>query len=354
MLTITPRFGAGTSQQFYTSIDPLVYGIKNGSAAAPTTTPAPTFKVSRLQRITKAALEAVGGVGTDGGELSSAILGVAVGDASDEAMPVGVYGAAKQNGTGGGTLNDAVGVYGAGRIVGATAQGNAFGGYFHAWRENTTAKATGVEINVRNDASADASYTPTAANPVAGLWIYATGNKDPAVGVAVGNPSGQQFDVGFAVLGQVGGGDTGAAKTAAFRDDSNAAISLEQRGTHTTGIDQTNATLTNGALFKGHVLFPSDNTHDIGANGATRPRDIWAGGSIRANVLLQSVQGLRATGDLGSNAANTTMIVHQAIAARSSGVGTVLFADATSRNSVGMLKVWVGATAYYAPLFAAT
>ncbi len=40
-------------------------------------------------------------------------------------------------------------------------------------------------------------------------------------------------------------------------------------------------------------------------------------------------------------------------AARSSGVGTINFADTTHRTNVGFIKIYVGTTAYYCPIFAA-
>lgn len=37
-----------------------------------------------------------------------------------------------------------------------------------------------------------------------------------------------------------------------------------------------------------HMLWPTDNTYDIGASGATRPRNIYAGGNISAGGILSA------------------------------------------------------------------
>lgn len=324
-----PKLLAGTSIGYFTAVAGRHWELRDGTVAAPVTQAAPSMHVSRTQRLTRVAIEAVGGVGTDGGELNAAVVGVSQSaSTSDEGMPVGLYGAAIQKGTGGGNFNDSIGVYGAARSQGS-AQGLAIALYGHAWRDSSSGKALAAELQIRND-GANGSYSATAAPATGGVWIYANWSADPAVGVAVGNPFGNQFDVGFAVLGQVGGGDTGAAKTAAFRDDSNATASLEQRGTHTYGIDQQNGTFSTAALhLNGHVLFKTSGTFDIGsntagANGGSVPRDIWMSGSVRAGGVVQANAGLRATGDLGSNAASTTMIVHT--------------------NSGTALKVYVGNT----------
>jgi hypothetical protein len=45
----------------------------------------------------------------------------------------------------------------------------------------------------------------------------------------------------------------------------------------------------------GHLLFSPDNTYDIGANGATRPRTIYAGTSVFAGNLGMTTAGLDAS-----------------------------------------------------------
>lgn len=45
-------------------------------------------------------------------------------------------------------------------------------------------------------------------------------------------------------------------------------------------------TMTGGTM-SGHLLFAPDNTYDIGASGATRPRTIYVGTSVQAGSLLR-------------------------------------------------------------------
>lgn len=88
----------------------------------------------------------------------------------------------------------------------------------------------------------------------------------------------------------------------------------------------------------------------IHASGA-----VWVGGTavdVDANNL--GVQGtVYIYGDGGGLANSVGVTDISDLTANSSGVGTVLFKGATSRNSSGFLKVYVGTTAYYVPLFSA-
>jgi len=71
--------------------------------------------------------------------------------------------------------------------------------------------------------------------------------------------------------------------------------------------------------------------------------------------LLRVAQGsVAAGGDSGGTASCNTLSSVSNTAARSTGVGTVKFADATARDNVGFIKVYVGTTAYWVPIFAAS
>lgn len=76
-------------------------------------------------------------------------------------------------------------------------------------------------------------------------------------------------------------------------------------------------------------------------------------GDINMAGTLKAL-GLRASGDPAGLTGNITITgVDNTATVRGAGVGTVLFADGTSRNCVGFLKVKKGTTDYYVPLFAA-
>lgn len=61
----------------------------------------------------------------------------------------------------------------------------------------------------------------------------------------------------------------------------------------------------------------------------------------------------RITGDIGGAAASNTITGTSNVTANSTGVGTILFKGTTSRDSSGFIKIYVGTTAYYVPIFSA-
>ena len=76
--------------------------------------------------------------------------------------------------------------------------------------------------------------------------------------------------------------------------------------------------------------------------------------SLQAQVSSSANRILRAFMDPGGVTGAITFSNSQNLGvARSSGAGTVLFADPTSRNNVGFLKIYASGTAYYIPLFSA-
>lgn len=93
---------------------------------------------------------------------------------------------------------------------------------------------------------------------------------------------------------------------------------------------------------------------DTGANY------LQVNGAVGAHTLfavdgrLRVAQGsLSAGGDSGGYAGTNTLSSASNVAARSTGVGTVKFTDAVNRDNIGFIKVYVGVTAYYVPIFAA-
>lgn len=70
--------------------------------------------------------------------------------------------------------------------------------------------------------------------------------------------------------------------------------------------------------------------------------------------LRTPVGSLSAGGDSGGFAGCNTFSNGSNTAARSTGVGTIKFADATSRDNVGFMKMYVGTTAYWVPIFSAS
>lgn len=58
-------------------------------------------------------------------------------------------------------------------------------------------------------------------------------------------------------------------------------------------------------------------------------------------------------GDEGGFAGTIGLTDVNDLAARSTGVGTIKFNDATNRDSSGFVKIYIGVTEYYIPVFAA-
>lgn len=75
-----------------------------------------------------------------------------------------------------------------------------------------------------------------------------------------------------------------------------------------------------------------------------------AGGVATADLRAGHV---RAQSDSAGVASYNTWTGTSDLTANSSGVGTILFKGTTSRNSTGFVKIYVGTTAYYIPVFSA-
>jgi hypothetical protein len=84
-------------------------------------------------------------------------------------------------------------------------------------------------------------------------------------------------------------------------------------------------------------------------------------GLVSANVeTLRSVSTylktgveLRVTGDTGGQTSHNTITGTSDVTANSTGTGTIKFKGATSRDSSGFIKIYIGTTAYYVPVFSA-
>lgn len=244
-----------------------VVHITEGTAAAPVTAGAPTFKVVRTVAVTQATIDALGGTaGNDGGDVMGAIVGNAEGTAACEVQPVGVYAKARTVSTVGNPGNDAAGIYAQANVSG-DGTGRAIGGVLYAYRNSVevTAAATGVEILCGNSSGVDEPYTPTTAPLMMGVWVNAYGPKYSSAGIVLGNAYGQQFDVGIAAHGLVSGGFTGGIRTNVLRDDSNCVTTFKVNGTKTGYVlDFSGATLSGGTA----ILGPNNKTLLAARNAA--------------------------------------------------------------------------------------
>jgi hypothetical protein len=239
--------GTGDTTTIYLpAVPPNRLHLTDGSASEPTTTIAPTFKASRIERIARADLDAVS-PGADGGERLAAIVGVNVGAIDTEVQAVGVFGGAKTRSVFAGLGNDACGVYGVGRAL-VDSDGVGIGGFFCGRRESDAGKANGAEIHVANYGASAAAYNATGFSPCLGVWLNCSGSANSAAAIVVSNAFGRQFEVGLAFTAQSTGGPVGGVKQASIRDDSSSVTALDIRGSHAYGVDLAGAALTGVAV----------------------------------------------------------------------------------------------------------
>jgi hypothetical protein len=123
------------------------------------------------------------------------------------------------------------------------------------------------------------------------------------------------------------------------------------------------AALTANTIYKGNgtgSLVASSATDDgtTFSIGGTNFQVTEANGNLTitgvlTNALNVSTYELRSAGDLGGDPAFVSYTGISDLTANSTGVGTIKFKGATSRDSSGFLRVRIGTTAYYVPVFSA-
>lgn len=133
------------------------------------------------------------------------------------------------------------------------------------------------------------------------------------------------------------------------------------------GTDGTIAAGSNGVAENGGGLNLSarssinvliDNDNNSTTQGFAVYKDVTSAGGTpllqvtEAGVMFGSGE-LRIAGDIGGAAATNALTGVSDVTANSSGVGTILFKGTTNRNSTGFIKIYIGTTAYYVPVFAA-
>lgn len=217
--------GTGDALSYANTTTAQRVAIKKGTAGTPDTSLNPLLKVERTVQADHT------GFSGDGAEAMAGILSIVKGTASNDGQVVGVYGLGTSASTTAASAggDDACGVYGLGRITGSgTGTGlNFLGGR----RETNTGKANAIEVSIDNATATADSYSSSGFSNTTGLWVHATGTSRSGVGLSIGNPFNVQLDVGIGITSQ---GTGGPVLSQSFRDDSQAATSIQINGTHAT------------------------------------------------------------------------------------------------------------------------
>jgi hypothetical protein len=305
--------GTGDSLSIYVATTAQLYAIKKGTSASPDTSLGALLKVERTVNIATSAITG------DGGEQMAAIMGIASGVSTNEAQPVGLYGAAKSDyASSASSKGDACGVYGNGRFTGSGV-GTAIGGFFIGRRDTDTGRANGIEAHCYNGTATDGSYNSTGFSNTTGLWMNCGGDADSGVGISISNAFGRQFKVGIGFTGQVTGGKTGGVADTSIRDDSSASTSIQINGSHATAaiaIAQNAGGVKIGSIT---ALEAGRKLSIVGtATGATVTRHVVAG-----PLVLSDVTDTHRNFDsfLSTQAAAFTIVQFEHFAAEQASVG---------------------------------
>jgi len=103
---------------------------------------------------------------------------------------------------------------------------------------------------------------------------------------------------------------------------------------------------------KGFDTINAITLYENGTSLAAKYAALDSSNTFTGSTTQTSAQ-FRASGDTGGAASTNTLTATSDLTANSTGVGTILFKGATSRNSSGFIKIYVGTTAYYVPVFSA-
>jgi len=103
--------------------------------------------------------------------------------------------------------------------------------------------------------------------------------------------------------------------------------------------------------FYVHQLTQATNNYGIYLEDFTDTTNDYALYSAGGRAYLGGE--LHVAGDIGGKASTNSLTGVSDLTGNSTGVGTILFKGATSRNSSGFIKIYIGTTAYYVPVFSA-
>lgn len=201
--------------------------VRDGTAGAPVKIGA-SASYSRTDATTRAEVNAMGPVGTDGPDGATVLRAAIKGTAASQVQICALVASAWQTGESGLAGNDACPLYGSARVS-LNATGRAIGAYIQSSRETATSSGQqAVELRVKNTTGVSDAYVLGGPSKSMAIWLNASGTADSAAGIQFGHGFEHQFDVGI-------GFNTESIKTTSLRDDSNAIRSILIRGAHEKG-----------------------------------------------------------------------------------------------------------------------
>lgn len=272
------NLGSGDAQSIYNPATGQNLYILKGTAASPDSTLQPLIKCGRLISVAAAALS-----GSDGGEFLACITSIAKSDASGQAQPIGVFGGAETASTsdGGGTGNDAVGLYGLGRVV-SSGTGIGIGVFAAGRRDTNTGQATGLEAVANNKTATPVTYSAAGYNDTQGIWVAAAGDSAGGVGLNFGNPFNVKWSRGISFASANGG----PAADVTIQDNGNATTSLSIQGTHTVAL--TTASTAGRFNLNGAADTAGRQFHNLGTFSDTGTANNF---SLFANAVATHTSG---------------------------------------------------------------
>jgi len=280
--------------------------ISLGKAAAPDEAFGTAAKASRTTKILESAFT---GDGADG---LAALAGVTHAVAGSQAQAIGVFGGASTDGTyvGAASHADGIGGYFIGRSS-AVSTRSGQGIFASGRRESAEGVAVGNETVCDNETETAGIYNKEGASSTRGIWLHPVGTADSGCGLQIGHTTAAaHWAVGIGVNKEAVTGQS-------FRDDSEALTSIQVNGTHSTAslaVAQGAGQVVIGALEAPEagplfVVYSGTSTIDpildVGSGTSTSHSSRWrnASGQFKLFVCNAANQYLVGTvqGDTGIN-----------------------------------------------------
>ncbi len=252
----------GVDQYYYSEYAGVQYIGIHGSPSIPVTTGGPTMKVSRYER-----MDGSQNGGTVNNEANAVIQAIAVSDPASTMQACAGYFSSVGHATTPGV--DALGLCVQGHSNNSAGCGI---GLYVEGRNSSPLPGYGnimsLEVRTTNLTKSDKTYSQGGSSDGMGIWATCDtdnnygGAKLCGVAFSAGVVPGSQWDVGFAVT-------SNAASSAGFRDDSNSSTVFAVTGSHTYGVDFSNAQLSGPCLRTGQASI--ELTGNVYLDGVVNP-----------------------------------------------------------------------------------